>query len=241
VDKLAGFDAYMITCLASGKRYIGITTQGIRKRWNEHLSTARQILRRHTKLARAITKYGERNFSIEVIACSWCLSDLLVLEALLIEQHNTRRDGLNSTMGGDGVFGYRHDLKSTRKMTLERLRLWQTPEYRSKISEAQKRAWAKKSQTEITAHKERAKHTLEKNRGKIQDILQARVKPVRPKLGKGYNMKSKTHCPSGHPYDEFNTYTSLKGRRTCRQCKRRSRNLARDRRRAAKREGVLTI
>jgi hypothetical protein len=29
----------------------------------------------------------------------------------------------------------------------------------------------------------------------------------------------KTHCPSGHPYDETNTYTSRNGARHCRACK----------------------
>lgn len=33
---------------------------------------------------------------------------------------------------------------------------------------------------------------------------------------------SKTHCPSGHPYDEANTY-KYAGRRHCRECARRHR------------------
>ena len=31
---------------------------------------------------------------------------------------------------------------------------------------------------------------------------------------------SKSHCPSGHPYDEINTYVSKSGSRSCRTCKR---------------------
>jgi HNH endonuclease len=29
----------------------------------------------------------------------------------------------------------------------------------------------------------------------------------------------KTHCPSGHPYDEVNTYRTPQGHRQCRTCK----------------------
>lgn len=31
-------------------------------------------------------------------------------------------------------------------------------------------------------------------------------------------MKNNTHCPSGHPYDESNTYKKC-GRRYCRACR----------------------
>lgn len=32
---------------------------------------------------------------------------------------------------------------------------------------------------------------------------------------------TKTHCPSGHPYDEANTYRAARGDRQCRTCRRR--------------------
>lgn len=30
--------------------------------------------------------------------------------------------------------------------------------------------------------------------------------------------KAKTHCPAGHAYDDANTYTDRRGRRSCRAC-----------------------
>lgn len=36
----------------------------------------------------------------------------------------------------------------------------------------------------------------------------------------GQWQKSKTHCPSGHPYDEANTHIGTKGERKCRTCNR---------------------
>lgn len=45
----------------------------------------------------------------------------------------------------------------------------------------------------------------------------------------GARERAKTHCPTGHPYDHGNTYTSRAGQRHCRAC---SRQRARARRAA---------
>ena len=34
----------------------------------------------------------------------------------------------------------------------------------------------------------------------------------------GEHLRRRTHCPSGHPYDDENTYRSRQGRRHCRTC-----------------------
>lgn len=50
----------------------------------------------------------------------------------------------------------------------------------------------------------------------------------------GANMRAKTHCPSGHPYDETNTRLSPSGARYCRTCRRlRTEAATRERRRLA--------
>jgi hypothetical protein len=48
----------------------------------------------------------------------------------------------------------------------------------------------------------------------------------------GAMWRAKTHCPTGHPYDEINTYVTKEGRRLCRECKR---TRTRERSAAAKR------
>jgi hypothetical protein len=46
---------------------------------------------------------------------------------------------------------------------------------------------------------------------------------------------NKTHCPSGHLYDELNTYVRPNGSRGCREClRKRSREFQRQKRRLAK-------
>jgi hypothetical protein len=37
--------------------------------------------------------------------------------------------------------------------------------------------------------------------------------------GAGLPMQERTHCPSGHPYDESNTYRTPGGKRHCRTCR----------------------
>lgn len=57
------------------------------------------------------------------------------------------------------------------------------------------------------------------------DHLEAVTQKINSQRGDaGNHMKiyngQKTHCPSGHPYDEENTHLSPSGRRTCRSCSR---------------------
>lgn len=64
------------------------------------------------------------------------------------------------------------------------------------------------------------------------------IEPVPPSVNSlrgnaGAHLKSRTHCPKGHPYDEKNTY-ALGGRRYCRECGRVSaREIKRRKRREA--------
>lgn len=53
--------------------------------------------------------------------------------------------------------------------------------------------------------------------------------PARRGVGNG----SKTHCPSGHPYDDVNTYWTPAGERQCRICRRAHRAASAARKRAA--------
>jgi hypothetical protein len=60
--------AYLVTNLATGSKYIGITKFSLRERWSGHRSSARPG-GPSTPIARALRKYGEAAFRIEVIAC----------------------------------------------------------------------------------------------------------------------------------------------------------------------------
>lgn len=59
-----------------------------------------------------------------------------------------------------------------------------------------------------------------RNRGCVRpDHLEPVTRGENVRRGRaGENMRSKTHCPQGHPYDEANTRL-YRGRRYCRACK----------------------
>ena len=51
------------------------------------------------------------------------------------------------------------------------------------------------------------------------ELVTSRINALRSMSPPAKNA-AKTHCPRGHPYDLFNTYTDPDGRRRCRQCQR---------------------
>jgi hypothetical protein len=167
--------------------------------------------------------------TITHIASSLNFELLLELETILIVQYNSKLKGLNSTDGGQGVIGHKHSEESKNKMKLHNLAIWKVLGYREKMVEKAKIGWANKSQEELLAHKRRAAKSMAiaaKNR-----IRSKKDKVVRYKH-KGWNMKIITHCPSGHEYNFENTRYKKCGGRVCIICKRKTRNIARDTRRA---------
>jgi len=107
--------AYLITCIQTGRQYVGITSRTLRKRWNEHLHDARKRPKANV-LFRAIEKHGAENFTIEPLCCATSWADICAVEALLIAQHCTLApNGYNLTIGGEGRFGYRPSKESVER------------------------------------------------------------------------------------------------------------------------------
>lgn len=97
------FQAYIIRCLKNGKRYIGITSRGLKRRWTEHLYDAG---RSHMAISRAIAKHGKEAFQIEPLCSAQSWNEICAIERALIDQHGTRAPrGYNISEGGDGPFG----------------------------------------------------------------------------------------------------------------------------------------
>ena len=94
------FQAYLISCLTSGRRYVGVTGRTLRQRWNEHVYDSS---RRETALARAIAKHGRHSFTIEAICSFRTWSDACAAEDGLIQQLGTMApNGYNVMPGGKG-------------------------------------------------------------------------------------------------------------------------------------------
>ena len=220
--KRGSFHIYTITCVPTCKIYVGITSNGVRKRWSSHKATARGGS--PTKLSRAIRKYGEESFVIEHVASCRSFDELLVAERIVISQYDSKKNGLNSTDGGDGVLGLEHTREARQNFSIRRKALWASPTYRENTSRRIKDGWHTRSGEEIESHRQRGRLSIGRNR---------RLRPKKEKLprwkGKGWNMSSRTHCARGHEFSPENTRISKSGR-ICLICKRASSNVSRDRR-----------
>lgn len=99
---------YLITNKINNKKYIGKTTQSIRKRWQEHIKDSKKEKCEIRPLYRAIRKYGVENFSIkQVEKCN--VNILSEREQYWIQYYDTYKKGYNATIGGDSSILYDHD------------------------------------------------------------------------------------------------------------------------------------
>lgn len=107
------YQVYKITNKINNKSYIGITTRGLENRWKEHLSVANNKNSKdyNALFKKAIRKYGESNFLIELLENCNSIEEMKQKEIFYIKKYNSYAFssngwGYNSTLGGDGVFGY---------------------------------------------------------------------------------------------------------------------------------------
>lgn len=90
---------YIIKNTINNKVYIGQTIQPISIRFTNHKMASRI---EDTKFYRAIRKYGEENFYIELLE-TVPFHDLNEREKFWIKYYDSYYHGYNSTLGGDGV------------------------------------------------------------------------------------------------------------------------------------------
>lgn len=132
-------EVYLVTCLVTGKQYVGITTKGYLKRWQKHVSVSRRH-RDDYKFHAAIRKHGAENFKIEVLESKTYVNKnrlvrwLCKREMFWIEKLNTKHNGYNATEGGDGVTGLTMDEERKRAIS-ERMKQFyiDNPEMKEKV------------------------------------------------------------------------------------------------------------
>lgn len=92
---------YLVTCLPSGKQYVGITRLSVASRWSGHRRDARAG--KQTVFARILRKYDEAAFVVLEVANAISRQDASELERILINDYGTFvPGGYNMTKGGDG-------------------------------------------------------------------------------------------------------------------------------------------
>lgn len=87
---------YCITNKINGKKYVGLTTRGIKQRFEEHCKADSYI-------GKAIRKHGKRNFVVNKIDEACDKEDLFQKEVYWIKKLGTFGEGYNLTVGGEGA------------------------------------------------------------------------------------------------------------------------------------------
>jgi group I intron endonuclease len=109
---------YKIINKINNKVYIGCTTKTIEKRYKSHLY--RCFKKNYdSRLYNSMRKYGIENFEIELLEeCD--IDSIYEIEKIYIQKFDSYKNGLNSTLGGEGFLGYTHS-KETRQIITKNL------------------------------------------------------------------------------------------------------------------------
>ena len=128
---------YLITCVPSGKQYVGLTKHSAEVRFKGHVRDAER--NKPYALHGAIRKYGQHNFKVETLATSDDREELSALEAAAIDVLNTRRpSGYNLTGGGEAPIGEHNPRFGTKhsehtKRLMRENNAMKNPMHRSKL------------------------------------------------------------------------------------------------------------
>lgn len=126
---------YLITCSASGKRYVGLTRAGVAIRFRNHKYKA--LKREGGALYHAIRKYGPEAFSVKTMAEGLDRRQACAVEIQLINKFNTRApNGYNLTAGGEGAVGLAVSAETRAKMSATHKARQADPGLRRRTSEA---------------------------------------------------------------------------------------------------------
>lgn len=134
---------YKATNLVNGKIYIGQTIKTLRERLLEHKRDSKRLKHRNIAFYNAINKYGFDNFN-------WCIIDSGLSKGELDEKevywinfyksyiHHNDSNGYNSTLGGDGLYGYKPSIETIKKQVESRKWYRHSEKTKKKQSESHK-------------------------------------------------------------------------------------------------------
>lgn len=125
---------YLVTNKVNGKRYVGQTTQSIKRRWGHHLS-ATQCGKRNSLISSAIRKYGQECFDVSLLEECDDREGLNAAEVRWIsEMASFGPLGYNLAAGGEGTSGHKMTAEFCRKLGERTKGRVFSPESRAKVS-----------------------------------------------------------------------------------------------------------
>jgi group I intron endonuclease len=104
---------YKFTHLASGRCYIGQTTQDPNRRRLEHISNSKHTTKEY-HFHNALRKYGVESFVFEVIDSANSLEELNLLEEKYVDQYDSINNGFNIRQAGGNKL---HSEESKQRMS----------------------------------------------------------------------------------------------------------------------------
>lgn len=130
---------YQLKNKINDKRYIGVTSQGLKQRINQHKSRAKKYGGQSNHFYAALNKYGIESFDISILSECKNKEELEKKEISLIE---ALKPEYNIAPGGNvGALGHRWSPEQKKKMSEQRKgrKAWNkgipnTPEQKAKIS-----------------------------------------------------------------------------------------------------------
>jgi group I intron endonuclease len=180
---------YKITNIVNGKCYIGQTIRNPKERLNCHRNTLKNGTHYNPYLMKSWIKYGESNFTFEVIESCGSYEELDFLEQYYIKHYNScdRKHGYNADHGGHQTKIF--SLDTRLKMRSAKLGKTRTDEAKNKTSETLKLVYSSGNRTaffkgqklsEETRKKMSKSHLgKKKTREHIEKVAQASRKKIR--------------------------------------------------------------
>lgn len=149
-------DVYIITNVANGKEYVGITSRGYLTRFKSHISTSKKLNDKRSRyvLYNAMRKHGVNSFKVELLEQVDTYEEAKIKEKEYINKFNTYYKnnlnwGYNMTLGGDGIGTFKMTQKQKNKLRdiskkqfqdneflVKFKKIMQSDEVRQKISKA---------------------------------------------------------------------------------------------------------
>lgn len=179
------YTVYQIKNIVNQKVYIGITTRDPESRWCEHL----QLYCNHNKnfiLYKSMRKHGPENFEFCILEQTDNIETLKELESKYIQEYNSycfqeNSNGYNMTLGGEGIFGYKHSDKTKEKMSRSNADRKHSEETKKKMSKSHKGKILSKETRERMSEAFKGKSKSEEHRKKLSE---AKIGSKHPNYGK---------------------------------------------------------
>ena len=153
-------EVYKITNKVTNKVYIGITNQGSGARYRHHWYESR--IGEPSPIHRSMAKYGEENFTLEIIDFADTYDELKEKEKYWIKQYNStdRTIGYNLTEGGDGTFGKKLSEETKDKIRQKALGRKLSEETKARMSESRKGKCSDKQRKHLSKLQEQCKQKV---------------------------------------------------------------------------------